>query len=79
MILVAGGTGFIGAAVMSELRRRGEQVAVLGRAAERIRERFGDGVETRPADVGEPAYQRLLGKIEAIQKQQRIRSAARPD
>ena len=55
MILVAGGTGFVGAAVVSELQRRREQVAVLGRDAERIRERFGDSVEARAADVREPA------------------------
>ncbi len=54
MILVAGGTGFVGAAVVSELGRRGERVAVLGRDAVRIRERFGDSVEARGADVREP-------------------------
>jgi NADH dehydrogenase len=55
MILVSGGTGFIGSAVVAELLRRGESVAVLGRDAAKIRRRFGDGVEARAGDVREPA------------------------
>ena len=55
MILVSGGTGFIGAAVVEELLRRGEDVAVLGRSAAKIRERFGDGVDAREGDVREPS------------------------
>jgi len=51
MILVSGGTGFVGRAVVGELLRRGERVAVLGRSAAHIRERFGDVVEARQADV----------------------------
>jgi nucleoside-diphosphate-sugar epimerase len=53
LILVAGGTGFVGGAVVDELLRRGERVALLGRDAARIRRRFGDRVEARPADVRE--------------------------
>jgi NADH dehydrogenase len=55
MILVSGGTGLVGSAVVAELLRRGEQVAVLGRDADRIRRRFGDSVEARAADVRDPA------------------------
>jgi NADH dehydrogenase len=54
MILVSGGTGLVGSAVVTELLRRGEQVAVLGRDAEKIRRRYGDKVEARAADVSEP-------------------------
>src|SRR5687768_6428267 len=55
MILVSGGTGLVGSAVVAELLRRGEQVAVLGRDANRIRRRFGDSVEGRAADVRDAA------------------------
>jgi len=51
MILVAGGTGMVGSAVVEELLRRGETVAVVGRDASRIRQRFGERVEARAADV----------------------------
>ncbi len=54
MILVAGGSGFIGSAVVRELRQRGEVVAVLGRDARRVRERFDADVEGREADVRRP-------------------------
>jgi uncharacterized protein YbjT (DUF2867 family) len=55
MILVTGGTGFVGSAIVKELRRRGERVAVLGRDAEKIARRFGADVEARTGDVREPA------------------------
>ena len=51
MILVAGGTGFVGSAVVKELQRRGEAVGVLSRDAARVRALFGDGVAARQADV----------------------------
>src|SRR5438477_7252189 len=54
-ILVAGGTGFIGSAIVAELRKRGETVAVLGRDAARIQARFGSSIEARTADVRDPA------------------------
>jgi NADH dehydrogenase len=54
MILVAGGMGFIGSAVVRELLARGEQVAVLGRDERKIRERFGSTVDARAANVREP-------------------------
>ncbi|HXH20614.1 MAG TPA: NAD(P)H-binding protein [Dehalococcoidia bacterium] len=51
MLLVSGGTGFIGSAIVRELLGRGERVAVLGRDASRIRRLFGESVEAREADV----------------------------
>ena len=37
MILVSGGTGFVGSAIVRELLRRGERVAVLGRDGDKAR------------------------------------------
>jgi NADH dehydrogenase len=54
MLLVAGGTGFIGSAIVKELVRRNEAVAVLGRDGEKVRRRFGETVEAREADVTRP-------------------------
>lgn len=52
MILVAGGTGFVGGSIVRELRRRGQRVAVLTRDAERPAGRFpGLDVEYRQGDV----------------------------
>ncbi len=55
MILVSGGTGFVGSAIARELLRRNERVAVLGRDEKKIRDRFADRVEARAGDVREPA------------------------
>lgn len=55
MILVSGGTGFVGSAIVKELLRRGEQVAVLGRDEDKIRKRLGTSVEARAGDVRDPA------------------------
>ena len=55
MILVAGGTGFVGAAVVRELARRDQQVAVLSRDAAKVAERFRDlNIEARQGDVRDP-------------------------
>lgn len=55
MILVSGGTGFVGSAITAELLSRKERVAVLGRDAEKIRSRFGDDAEVRAGDVRNPS------------------------
>jgi uncharacterized protein YbjT (DUF2867 family) len=55
VILVAGGTGFVGAAIVRELGRRGQDVAVLTRDAKRAANRFTDlAVELREGDVRDP-------------------------
>jgi NADH dehydrogenase len=56
MILVAGGTGFVGAGIVRELARRGKVVAVLSRNPEKQKGRFpGLDVEMRKGDVTDPA------------------------
>ncbi len=55
MILVAGGTGFVGGGIVRELARRGKKVAVLTRDAARARRRFpGLDIEYRQGDVRDP-------------------------
>jgi uncharacterized protein YbjT (DUF2867 family) len=54
MILVSGGTGFVGSSIVRELLRRGEAAAVLGRDADKVREKFGTSVEAREGDVRHP-------------------------
>jgi len=55
MILVAGGTGFVGGGIVRELRRRGRDVAVLTRDARRAARRFPElDVELREGDVSDP-------------------------
>jgi uncharacterized protein YbjT (DUF2867 family) len=51
MILVCGGTGLVGSAVVNELLKRGETVAVLGRDPEKVARAFSGAVEAREADV----------------------------
>ncbi len=56
MILVAGGTGFVGGGIVRELARRGKRFAVLTRDAARSAERFpGLAVEYREGDVRDPS------------------------
>ena len=56
MILVAGGTGFVGGGIVRELARRGKPVAVLSRNATNAAIRFPHvQVEYREGDVREPA------------------------
>jgi len=56
MILVAGGTGFVGGGIVRELASRGKPVAVLTRNAAKAATRFPHiEVEYREGDVGDPA------------------------
>jgi len=56
MIVVAGGTGFVGGGIVRELARRGKPVAVLTRSAAKAATRFPDiEVEYREGDVRDPA------------------------
>lgn len=68
MILVVGGTGFVGAGIVRELARRGKPVAVLTRDASRSANRFpGLAVEYREGDVTEPdSLARTVKDVEAI-------------
>lgn len=50
-VAVAGGTGFVGGAIASELFRRGEDVAVLSHRGEAARGELPDEVALRRADV----------------------------
>ena len=55
MILVAGGTGFVGGGIVRELAGRGKPVAVLTRNAAKAATRFPHiEVEYREGDVGDP-------------------------
>jgi uncharacterized protein YbjT (DUF2867 family) len=52
MILVAGGTGFLGGAIVRELAGRGERVAVMSHRPDRVKERFPDlDIEVRGGDA----------------------------
>jgi NADH dehydrogenase len=55
MILVSGGTGMVGSAVVAELLKRGEPVAVLGRDAAKVTRAFAGTVEVREGDVTQPS------------------------
>src|SRR3990170_5039568 len=68
MILVTGGTGFVGAAAVRELARRGKPVAALSRDASKIARRFpGQAVEAREGDVRDPAGLRAaFAGVEAV-------------
>ncbi|MGB6837369.1 MAG: complex I NDUFA9 subunit family protein [Dehalococcoidia bacterium] len=55
MILVAGGTGFVGSGIVRELARRGKPVRVMSREAERAARRFaGLDVQAVAGDVRDP-------------------------
>lgn len=50
-VAVAGGTGFVGRAIVHELYRRGHRIIVITRGGEAARGDLPDGVEIRVADV----------------------------
>jgi uncharacterized protein YbjT (DUF2867 family)/ligand-binding SRPBCC domain-containing protein len=62
-IAVAGGTGFVGGAIATELHRRGHTVRVLSRRGESGRGGLADAIEIRRADVqsGEDLGEALRG------------------
>jgi NADH dehydrogenase len=68
MILVAGGTGFVGGGIVRELARRGKQFAVLTRDAARSADRFpGLSVEYRQGDVLDPSsLEAAMAGIDAV-------------
>lgn len=53
-VLVTGGTGVVGQAVVTELCRSGHAVRLLSRNATADAARWGDGVEAWPASVTDP-------------------------
>jgi NADH dehydrogenase len=50
-VAVAGGTGFVGGAIATELHRRGHVVRVLSHRGDAVRGGLADAIEIRPADV----------------------------
>ena len=68
MILVTGGTGFVGAAVVRELVHRGRPVAVLSRDASKVAARFpGMNVQARAGDVRDhDSLRAAFAGIEAV-------------
>jgi len=68
MILVAGGTGFVGGGIVRELARRGKQIAVLTRDATRSADRFpGLAVEYREGDVRAPSsLEAAIAGVDAV-------------
>ena len=66
MILVSGGTGLVGSAVVKYLCSRGEAVAVLSRDAPRVKAAFSD-VEARQGDVRDPdSLRQVLQGIDVV-------------
>lgn len=53
-IVVTGATGFVGTALVSALRARGDRITVLSRDAARAREKLGDYVTAVTADLQTP-------------------------
>ncbi|MEO8463042.1 MAG: NAD(P)H-binding protein [Chloroflexota bacterium] len=62
-VAVAGGTGFVGSAIATELRRRGARVVVLSSRGEAARGQLSDDIEIRHANVrtGEGVETALAG------------------
>lgn len=55
LILVAGGTGFVGRAIVRELTRRGKEIAVLTRDRAHAEAQLGGNLEYREGDVRDPS------------------------
>jgi NADH dehydrogenase len=68
MILVTGGTGLVGSAVVQELASRAKPVAVMSRDAASVKQRFPDlSVEAREGDVTQPdSLTEAFADIEAV-------------
>jgi uncharacterized protein YbjT (DUF2867 family) len=66
MILVAGGTGLVGSAIVRELRRRGKDAAVLTTSADKARKKFpGFDLYYREGDVTQP--ETLVGPTRGVE------------
>ncbi|HKK08839.1 MAG TPA: NAD(P)H-binding protein, partial [Gemmatimonadota bacterium] len=67
-VLVAGGTGFLGAAIVRELQDRGHRVVVLSRHPDSVQDRFpGRAVGARAGDVTDPrTLARAFDGIDAV-------------
>lgn len=62
--IIAGGTGFIGKALVAELRANNWEIIVLSRSASKVAEVFGEGVIGMPWDNGD--WSEMLGPETAI-------------
>lgn len=54
MVLVTGGTGFIGSHIARKLLKKGHQVVVMTRNPSKVRSSVPAGVDLRPGDVSDP-------------------------
>ncbi len=54
-ILVTGGTGFLGTALVTELMRQGEEIRLLARDEKKARERFGKAVKVIQGEITDRA------------------------
>ncbi len=71
LVLVTGGTGYVGSHSIAALARAGHRIRVLARSPEKISAALGpldiDGVETAIGDVTEPAVvERALERCDAV-------------
>lgn len=66
-VLVTGATGFLGAALTTELLKHGERVRVLARDERRTRELFGKAVEVIPGEITDAnSVDRAIEGVELI-------------